>query len=135
MNPAALVAFWKAFRTIPTEIKADAVIALPEGTFLLGDSTLGSRIYIRFCYPQLWKLCWEIIHDKKMNTTHLVILGNPGIGKRFFGYVILLHLARVGATVVYESGGSNKRFLFSRDTVVQGSQSDFVQILKNPETY
>ncbi|KAE8907409.1 hypothetical protein PF005_g3257 [Phytophthora fragariae] len=126
LNPPALVAFWKAFLAVPTEVEADAVIALPEGTFLLGDSTLGSRIYVRRCYPQLWKVCWKMIHDKVTKTPHLVILGNPGIGKTFFGYIILLHLARAGATVVYESGGSKKRLLFSRDMVVQGSQQDLL---------
>ncbi|KAE9358081.1 hypothetical protein PF008_g2824 [Phytophthora fragariae] len=130
LNPPALVAFWKAFLAVPTEVEADAVIALPEGTFLLGDSTLGSRIYVRRCYPQLWKVCWKMIHDKVTKTPHLVILGNPGIGKTFFGYIILLHLARAGATVVYESGGSKKRLLFSRDMVVQGSQQDLLELLE-----
>jgi hypothetical protein len=64
-----------------------------------------------------------------------VILGNPGIGKTFFGFVILLLLARDGATVVYESGGSQKRFLFSNDKVVAGSQQDFIRILDEPTTY
>lgn len=64
-----------------------------------------------------------------------MVLGNPGIGKTFFGYVLLLYLARMGATVVYESGLSQKRFLFSRDIVVQGSTRDFVTILDRPTTY
>ncbi|KAF1780433.1 hypothetical protein GQ600_9104 [Phytophthora cactorum] len=129
LDVGALVAFWNALRRIPTQIIADAVIALPEGTFILGDSTQGSRIYIRRCCSQLWKVCWKMIHDKVTNTPHLES------AKRFIGYVILLHLARVGATVVYGSGGSKKRFLFSRDMVVQGSQQDFVGILDQPTTY
>ena len=62
-----------------------------------------------------------MIHDEVNKLPHLVILGNPGIGKIFFGYVILLHLARAGATVVYESGILQKRFLFSHNAVAQGS--------------
>ena len=121
LNPPALVAFWEALRNNRTEVKADAMIALPEGTYLLGNVTMGSRIYIRHCYPDLWTLCWEMIHDEVNKLPHLVILGNPGIGKTFFGYVILLHLARAGATVVYESGILHKRFLFSHNAVAQGS--------------
>ncbi|EEY53770.1 crinkler (CRN) family protein, putative [Phytophthora infestans T30-4] len=134
-NPPALVAFRKAFLNDSTDVKADALVELPRDTYLLGDSTLGSRIYIRHCYPALWKLCHERIHDEKKNTPHLVILGTPGIGKTFFGFVIVLILARAGATVVYESGGLKKRFLFAHNVVAQGSQEDFVHILDQPTTY
>ncbi|RLN57873.1 hypothetical protein BBJ29_009559 [Phytophthora kernoviae] len=125
LNPPALVDFWKAFQAIRTEVEADAVIALPEETFLLGDLTQGSRIYIRRCYPKLLNVCWDMIHDEATNTPHLVILGNPGIGKTFFGYVILLHLARLGATVVYESGGSQQRFLFSHASILSSEDDSF----------
>lgn len=83
LNPAPLVAFWKALVSDRTEVKAGALIKLPEGTYLLGDELLGSRIYIRSCYPKLWKLCQQRIHDEVEKTPHLVILGNPGIGKTF----------------------------------------------------
>ncbi|ETI30206.1 hypothetical protein F443_22676, partial [Phytophthora nicotianae P1569] len=135
LNPPGLVAFWQAFLDDSTDVKADALVKLPEGTYILGDSSLGSRIYIRHCYPALWELCLERIHDEKTNTPHLVILGNPGIGKTFFGFVILLLLARAGETVVYESGGLKKRFLFTHTVVAQGSQEDFVRILDQPTTY
>ncbi|DAZ96716.1 TPA: hypothetical protein N0F65_011753 [Lagenidium giganteum] len=135
LNPPGLVAFWQAFLDDSTDVTADALVKLPEGTYILGDSSLGSRIYIRHCYPALWELCLERIHDEKTNTPHLVILGNPGIGKTFFGFVILLLLARAGATVVYESGGLKKRFLFTHNVVAQGSQEDFVRILDQPTTY
>ncbi|POM74956.1 Crinkler (CRN) family protein [Phytophthora palmivora] len=135
LNPPALVAFWKAFLNDRTEVKADALIELPRDTYLLGTSTLGSRIYIRHCYPELWKLCQQMIHDKATNTPHLVILGNPGIGKTFFGFVILLLLARAGATVVYESGLLKQRYLLTNEMVAAGSPNDFVHILQNPATY
>ncbi|EEY67030.1 crinkler (CRN) family protein, putative [Phytophthora infestans T30-4] len=135
LNPPALVAFRKAFLNDSTDVKAGALVELPRDTYLLGDSTLGSRIYIRHCYPALWELCLERIHDEKTNTPHLVILGNPGIGKTFFGYVIVLHLVRTNETVVYESGGLKKRFLFAHNVVAQGSQEDFVHILDQPTTY
>ena len=135
LNPPALVQFWKAFLNDRTEVKADVLIELPRGTYIMGDSTLGSRIYIRHCYLELWKLCHQLIHDKNMNTPHLVILGNPGIGKTYFGFVILLLLARAGATVVYESGNFKKLYLFTKEIVAKGTQYDFFEILNNPETY
>lgn len=135
LDPPALVAFWEALVDNDTEVKADALIELPQDTYILGDPTLGSRIYIRHCYRALWDLCFERIHDEKLNTPHLVILGNPGIGKTFFGFVILLLLARTGATVVYESDFLGKRYLFADNVVAQGSQEDFDSILDQPTTY
>lgn len=78
----------------------------------------------------------DVIHDEAQKTPHLVILGNPGIGKTFFGYVMLLYFARMGATVVYQAGNNKKQWLlFSRDVVLQGSNRDFGDILKLPTTY
>ncbi|KAG9412998.1 hypothetical protein AC1031_016018 [Aphanomyces cochlioides] len=134
LNPPALVALWKAFRNDKTNLKAGALVELPQATYLLGSSTLGSRLYIRHCYPALWEYCLKTILDEKMNTPHLVILGNPGIGKTFFGFLILL-LVREGATVVYESGVLKQRFLLTKEIVAEGSPDDFIQILKNIETY
>eukprot|EP00644_Phytophthora_capsici_P018323 jgi/Phyca11/131973/e_gw1.125.9.1 len=134
-DPPPLVRFWRALQGDRTEFKADAVLTLPEGTFLLGNPMLGSRIYIRHCYPRLWQVCLKMINDEAMNTPHLVILGNPGIGKTYFGYVILWLLARSGNTVVYESRVCHRRFLFSQDMVVQGSKKDFIEILEQTTTY
>lgn len=58
LHPPALVAFWKALVADRTPIQADAMLALPEATYLLGDPSLGSRVYIKRCYPQLLGLCW-----------------------------------------------------------------------------
>jgi hypothetical protein len=65
----------------------------------------------------------------------LVILGNPGIGKTYFGYVLLLHLARIGSTVVYESGKANRRYLFSADGIFKGKKVDFIRYLDDFSTY
>ncbi|KAF0704419.1 hypothetical protein DYB28_008092 [Aphanomyces astaci] len=133
LYPPALVAFWKALQDYSTLVVADAILELPVGAFLLGYPALGLKVYIRPCYPPLWKVCWKLIQDPK--SPHLVILGNPGIGKTFFGIFILLQLARENKTVVYESGASMCRYLFSGDTVVEGTQNDFVAFLRLPTTY
>ncbi|KAJ1547754.1 hypothetical protein HK096_000228 [Nowakowskiella sp. JEL0078] len=64
-----------------------------------------------------------------------LILGNPGIGKTFFGFLILAHLARIGATVVYESGPMNQCFLFSSNRVAIGNLADFRSYLTYDSTY
>jgi hypothetical protein len=43
------------------------------------------------------------------------ILGNSCIGKTYFGYVLLLHFARFGAAVEYESGKAEKQELLKCD--------------------
>ncbi|OQR82290.1 crinkler (CRN) family protein, partial [Thraustotheca clavata] len=135
LNPPSLVAFWKACLDDRTEFKADALINLPVNTYILGIPAFGSQIYVRRCYPALWDVCLNKIHDKKTNTPHLVVLGNPGIGKTYFGFMILLLLARAGESVVYESGVLGRRFLLTTNMVAEGSQNDFNRILSQTTTY
>nr|BAP69156.1 RxLR effector candidate protein [Hyaloperonospora arabidopsidis Emoy2] len=128
--------FWKAFKTIKIPVVADAVITLPGKTLILNQPEFGSCIYIRPCYPQLWDMCRSIFDNEEEICRQLVILGNPGIGKTFFGFLILLYLARDGKTVVYENvhlGG--ERTLFSGDMVIKGSHTDFSEVLVQPETF
>uniref|UniRef100_A0AAV1TNA3 Crinkler effector protein N-terminal domain-containing protein n=1 Tax=Peronospora matthiolae TaxID=2874970 RepID=A0AAV1TNA3_9STRA len=133
LNPPLLVDFWNALRTDTTEIAENAMIALPEGTFILGKPSLGSRIYIRHCYPRLWHVCWHALHRAEDEKSRLVILGNPGIGKTYFGYLVLLYLAHRRATVVYEN--ATKRFLFCGEVVAIGSRTDFDRVLDQSEAF
>ena len=128
--------FWKSLREMSPMVVADAVIALPEETFNLGVQRLGSVIYIRHCYSQLWKLCLDTLNHAAIANRCVVILGTPGIGKTHFGYLVLFHLAHTGATVVYETCEDKwTRTLFSGDKVVQGLWTDFNQVLAQPETF
>ena len=103
---SSLDKFWKAFRECytDTDLAAGVVIALPEETFILGNESLGSRIYIRHFYPRLWNTCL----DTFKHTHHLVILGSAGIGKTYFCYLILLHLdttrRRTAISTYFKSG-------------------------------
>ncbi|EGZ14936.1 hypothetical protein PHYSODRAFT_301697 [Phytophthora sojae] len=121
LNPTTLSKFWRALEEDQTDIRPDAVVTLPEGVHWLGDELLGSCVY------------WETMHDKKKNLPHVVILGNAGIGKMFFGLFLLLHLARAGKTVVYQD--RDKCILFSRTMVIRGSEQAFVEILGKTTTY
>ena len=118
------------------EVVADAVIAFPDETFILGVQKLGSVKYIRHCYSQLWKLCLDTLNHAAIVNHCVVILGTPGIGKTHFGYLVLFHLAHTGVTVVYETCKDKwTRTLFSGDKVVQGLWKDFNQVLAQPETF
>lgn len=70
-------------------------------------------------HPKLLDTCLQIIEIPK--TPHLVILGSPDISKRFFGYVLLLHLARLGTTVICERGKDKKRYLFFPNSIMIGN--------------
>lgn len=126
--------FWiSASHLSATFEEAQGTLQLPRGVFILGHQLLGSSIYIRDCYPKLLNTCMSIIN--RPNTPHLVILGNPGIGKTFFGYYLLMYLASRGSTVIYESGKERSRYLFSRNCVCRGKLSDFKEYLQLAETF
>jgi DNA replication protein DnaC len=69
---------------------------------------------------------------------HVVILGNPGIGKTYFGYYMLHYLVQRlmqsdsgnRFAIVYESGLNKRRYLFSSNLIAEGfsSSNDFTNI-------
>jgi hypothetical protein len=130
----ALQSFWNAFTNCSYPLKENTVVQLPENVFILGDFTIGSSIYIRPCYPGLLKVSLSIVEST--DTRHLIILGNPGIGKTFFGYFLLLHLARCGATVIYESSLSKEwLYLLTPKGVFKGTRSSLFEILMLKTTF
>ena len=90
---ASLLNFWTAFTNYSNPLEENTVVQLPENVFILGNDSIGSSIYIRPCYPKLLETTVSIVES--VETRHLIILGNPGIGKTYFGYFLLLHLALV----------------------------------------
>jgi hypothetical protein len=129
----ALTDFWNAFQDCTTRIEKNKIIKLPDNVFILGQSNLGSSIFIRHCYPELLDLALTII--KATLTPHLIILGAPGIGKTYFGYLLLLYLARSGATVVYESALEVSLYLLSPDGVKEGTRQALLPYLRLSSTF
>lgn len=132
---SALSAFWNALKDCQTPIEENQVIQLPLNVFILGNSTLGASIFIRHCYPQFLHMVLGIINAPDTKTPHLIVLGNPGIGKTYFGYVLLLHLARSGATVVYERGKEDCLYLFTPTESREGTREQFRPYLRDRRTY
>ncbi|KAJ3307751.1 hypothetical protein HDV04_002613 [Boothiomyces sp. JEL0838] len=128
-----VTAFWNAFSNHSGAIEANSVIHLPSSVFILGEANLGSSLFIRPCYPKLLEIALSILQCD--DTRHLIILGNPGIGKTYFGYFLLLHLARSGATVVYERGATKTRILFTPNGISIGEKNAFRNILYSSQTF
>ena len=134
MVPASqeLQNFWNAFKNYSSPIETNKVIQLPENVYILGNFSIGSSIFIRPCYPELLKTTLSIIES----SLNLIILGNPGIGKTYFGYFLLLYLASCGATIVYQCIFQKEiKYLFTPQNVFVGSGSDFYNQLSSSSTF
>ena len=59
----------------------------PAGTCFLGDPVLGSTLYVREAYTALHNKLEEL---KKRGKAHVVISGNPGLGKSWFALYMLV---------------------------------------------
>lgn len=134
---SALSAFWNALVVDNTPFNERSVITLPAGVFILGNDILGSSIFVRDCYPALLKATLSIMDSTACAypVRHVITLGNPGIGKTYFSYFLLAHIARIGGTVVYESGTSDRRYLLSPNRIAVGLKSDFSMFLDLASTY
>ncbi|OQR95950.1 crinkler (CRN) family protein [Thraustotheca clavata] len=129
LNPSNLVSFWHSLKQLPQEILENTLLSLPnQEKFPSGET----NVFIRPCYTKLLKLTWDLINGEN---SHLVILGSPGIGKTFFGFVLLHQLAHLNLTVVYEHGPSKNRYLFTQTNVFKGSLNDFDLIVDNESTF
>jgi hypothetical protein len=130
----ALLNFWTAFTNYSNPLEENTVVQLPENVFILGKESIGSSIYIRPCYPKLLETTLSIVESAE--TRHLIILGNPGIGKTYFGYFLMLHLARSGATVIYESFlVRGLMYLFTPHGVYKGNRIQFDEFLALRTTF
>ena len=102
--------FWEALKV--TEFRVDDVfLQLPGSAHLFGKNDEPSKLFIRKCYNDLINVVF------KDNVRKLRISGNPGIGKTFFGYYILYHLAVLDKTVIYDIhtiSESNRVILFNQ---------------------
>jgi hypothetical protein len=126
--------FWDAFKKYSNPIQKNTVVQLPKNVFILGDESIGSSIFIRPCYPKLLETAISIVESKDIR--HLIILGNPGIGKTYFGYFLLLHLVHSGSTVIYETHLYKEwLFLFTPKGVFKGTRKSLHDQFMSSKTF
>lgn len=77
-------------------------LELVDGTFFLGESTLGSKLFVRSSYEQLSELILDLDAASSGIPPKIVCTGTPGIGKSFFGLYLLHRLRCLGKTVLFE---------------------------------
>lgn len=101
-NDVELYAFWQAAKALDAHsFSADSVIQLPPEVFILGIKRNKSSLFVRADYVGLEK---EILRLFSLSSSHSVgVIGNPGIGKTYFSYYLLMKAASEGRSVVYES--------------------------------
>lgn len=90
-----LTNFWKALGNT-TVFDDNDFLELFGGAHFFGKNSKPSKLFIRKCYEDLIL----IVFDDKIRK--LRISENPGIGKTFFRYYLLYHLAVFDYTVIYK---------------------------------
>ncbi|CAG8543050.1 4893_t:CDS:2 [Ambispora gerdemannii] len=127
MKTFASVLPWNKLNAIPS---SQSVISLPNNICFLGSSNLGSKIFVRKAYKELW----EIISIQHPGHDFL-ITGNPGIGKTFFNLFLLYILVGIGKTVVFQTD-QETRYKFSNGAVVELTTIQHLRVVLNdPQVY
>ncbi len=123
--------FWKQ---LPHATQEGNVLRLADGTTLLGSSKLPDRMYIRDDYVGLWAQVQELL---SAGLSRIVISGNPGIGKSWFGLYIAFKLLTQSKppVIVWEARLSGTRTLIRDGAVLQGSLGSFANQLADVNTW
>ena len=110
------------------------MLRLVHGTTFLGSSTLPDRMYIRDDYVGLWSEIQRLISS---GLSRVVVSGNPGIGKSWFGLYVAHQLLcrKEPPTIVWESRRKQERYLIRGGVVAEGTLASFVKELKDTRTW
>jgi len=123
---------WKSLQKVSV---GKEVKILDFSTFC--SSPFPDKLFVRACYDELVTLIFEY-HNKFLASNRCyapIIYGTPGIGKSYFGYYLLLCLAKKKATVVYYDGRAEKAYLFSEAKVSSGHLDIYDQYLSDRNAY
>jgi hypothetical protein len=131
--PLSVEAFWKQLPNATVEGK---VLRLAGGTTFWGSSSLPDRMYIRADYVGLWA---EIQRFLESGLRRVVISGNPGIGKSWFGlyiaFKLLTETERKPPAIVWEARLSGTRTLIRDGAVLHGTLESFGSELAEVSTW
>ena len=107
-------ALWKELETL--EITDDDMLVLPKGAMeLLGSSeSREMKMYVRPCYTDLYDLIYG-----KHKTEHIIVIGNPGIGKSYFLLYLMFRLRKKDKdmSLFFSSAITSLHLLFFNDEV------------------
>ena len=98
-------------------VVTEDTLELANGIFFLGNSDLGSKLFIRHCYKEMADL---ILSGKVQD---IVVTGTPGIGKSTFGYYLLYLLRCEGKTVVFQL--EDDWYRFGDEGAQEGTYAEF----------
>ncbi|KAG5192639.1 hypothetical protein JKP88DRAFT_292661 [Tribonema minus] len=121
---ADLQAFWRALPSA-TWMHDNRMLVLQDGTFFLGDYALGNRLIMR----DFWYKATEEAITQHFDNDGLAIavIGNTGIGKSVFGYLLLYIWACLGKKVAVRKHGwrGEAPYLFCAEGVFEMSPERF----------
>lgn len=87
-------------------------------------------MFIREDYKGMFDTVVEVINS---GNRKVVVSGNPGIGKSWFGIYVCYRLLKAtngAATIVWESMREGGRTLFRGGEVFEGGPNDFLDVLR-----
>ncbi len=110
------------------------MLRLAGGTTFWGSSKLPCFMYIRDDYVGLWAVIQRLISS---GLSRIVISGNPGIGKSWFGLYVAFMLVSGSepVTIVWESRQRSSRTLIRGGQVFRGNLEAFVSELEDTRTW
>jgi hypothetical protein len=99
----------------------DSSLAFP---FVGSPDHLVKKLFIRYFYDPLIDDVMKCFQSPSERLPHVIICGNPGIGKSTFGIYLLFRALKLGRPVVYQQGMlSGACFLFENGTVTKHASS------------
>eukprot|EP00611_Tribonema_gayanum_P012255 TRINITY_DN2288_c0_g1_i1.p1 TRINITY_DN2288_c0_g1~~TRINITY_DN2288_c0_g1_i1.p1 ORF type:complete len:403 (-),score=56.14 TRINITY_DN2288_c0_g1_i1:405-1613(-) len=128
--------FWKALGAVnqltTASVQSVQLLDLPaSAAFPQEGSDVAHRLLVRQCYVGLYEVLAAHFDGAGRN---IIITGTQGIGKSLFLYYVMWHLARAGATVVYDRRDM-ATVLYTPQGVFTGSFEDFDQALDDAATW
>lgn len=124
--------FWKQLKHA-TLNENTSTLTLKESTHFFGVEKLGSRLYLRQCYMDLYKLITEDWEDKREKDT--LILGTPGIGKSSFLLYVLWKKRTEKKTVILQRRNESCLLFKKSGKVEEGTISDFADYYDRKSVY